>query len=259
LINRGLFVRILDKALAELERVYRQPVEIEFTLSIIDDDQAKLNLLQCRPMGIAAEAKKIAGRPQEVEKHHILFETANFLGAGTVPGIQFIAYVDAKAYEGIEDLTRKKSIGRVIGAVNNFVLQKRKKFIIIGPGRWGSSNISLGVNVSYADISHASALVEMAHESAGQAPEVSYGTHFFLDLVESQIIYLAVSPEAEKNYFNRKFIDGAENLLKEYLPAYQDFADVVKLIDVKKASGQMALKIVADPGRQKAVCHLAKS
>ena len=69
------------------------------------------------------------------------------------------------------------------------------RILMMGPGRWGSSNIDLGVNVTYADIDNTAVLVEMAREEAGQVPEVSYGTHFFLDLVEAQIIYLPVYPE----------------------------------------------------------------
>jgi len=65
----------------------------------------------------------------------------------------------------------------------------------MGPGRWGSTNIELGVNTGYADIDNASVLVEVAREKAGQRPEVSYGTHFFQDLIESNILYLPVYPD----------------------------------------------------------------
>ena len=82
----------------------------------------------------------------------------------------------------------------------------------MGPGRRGSSSIDLGVNVSYADINKTRVLVEMAREEAGHAPEVAYGTHFFQDLVEDEIVYLPeLNPDDIEAQFNDKFFGGAAN------------------------------------------------
>jgi len=131
--------------------------------------------------------------------------------------------------------------------------------MLMGPGRWGSSNISLGVNTSYADINNMSALVEIGLESAGHVPELSYGTHFFLDLVESQIIYLPVYPDDPAADFNFSFFEFAPNSLGDILPDCLQYRDFVKVIDVPAASGNRFASIIADAESQKAVCFLEEA
>jgi len=80
-----------------------------------------------------------------------------------------------------------------------------------------------------------------------QQPEVSYGTHFFQDLVEGQIIYLPVYPDDPKTMFNSSFFEGSPNILTDLLPDSRAFKDVVKIIDVPKAAGGTYAKVVADP------------
>jgi hypothetical protein len=129
---------------------------------------------------------------------------------------------------------------------------------MMGPGRWGTSNIDLGVNVSYADIDNASVLVEVALEEAGHVPEVSYGTHFFHDLVEGQIIYLPLFPDDAAAEFKEKFFETAPNALLEYLPHAAGFESVLRLIDVPKATSGAFTQVVADSQRRQAVCFLNK-
>jgi pyruvate,water dikinase len=72
-------------------------------------------------------------------------------------------------------------------------------YILMGPGRWGSNNIDLGVNITYSDIDNTAVLVEIAREGGGHTPEVSHGTHFFQDLVEGHIIYIPVYPDTPES------------------------------------------------------------
>jgi len=127
----------------------------------------------------------------------------------------------------------------------------------MGPGRFGSSNIDLGVNVTYADIENAAVLVEVAREEAGQMPEVSYGTHFFLDLVESETIYLAIYPADRGAEFNKGFFEEAPNVLCDLVPGMEEFADLVRVIDVCALTGGKYAQVVADPHTQRAMCFLA--
>lgn len=128
---------------------------------------------------------------------------------------------------------------------------------MVGPGRWGSSNISMGVNVSYGDINNTSVLVEVGKEEAGHAPEVSYGTHFFQDLVEAKIIYLPVFPPDPAAEFNAGFFEKSRNSLAAFCPEVKDFEDVVKLIDIPEVTRGLRVQVLADPRHQKAVCFLA--
>jgi pyruvate,water dikinase len=126
----------------------------------------------------------------------------------------------------------------------------------MGPGRWGSNNIDLGINVSYADISNSAVLVEIAYEEAGHEPEVSYGTHFFLDLVEAEIIYLPVYPDDTGSQFNVEFFVRSPNLLDALLPEYRDFSDVVHVISVPDVARGAYAHVVADLQTRSAVCFL---
>ena len=129
----------------------------------------------------------------------------------------------------------------------------------MGPGRWGSNNIQLGVNVGYADIDATAVLVEIAREEAGHVPEVSYGTHFFQDLVESDILYLPVYPGDEATDFNTEFFAQSPNVLRDLLPELSNFEDIVHVIDVPAATGGALAKVIADPETRNAVCFLDRS
>jgi hypothetical protein len=127
--------------------------------------------------------------------------------------------------------------------------------MMVGPGRWGSSNLELGVNVGYADIDHAGVLVELAREEAGHVPEVSYGTHFFQDLVEQQIIYLPIFPNDKAACFNSDFFDKSPNLLTKLLPDFAAYEPLLKVLDVVALRGCSA-HVAAVPEEHQAVCYL---
>jgi len=127
--------------------------------------------------------------------------------------------------------------------------------MMMGPGRWGSGNLNLGVNASYSDISNTTVLVELAREEAGQIPEVSYGTHFFLDLVEAQIIYLPVYPGDSEAEFNREAFKGLPNVLTDLLPELEKFREIVSVFDPPATTGGLYARVVADPQTQRAVCY----
>jgi len=128
--------------------------------------------------------------------------------------------------------------------------------MMMGPGRWGSSNIDLGVNVGYADIDNASVLVEIAREERGHIPEVSYGTHFFQDLVEGGIMYLPIYPSEPDTRFNEPFFNGTDNVLPDLMPELAEYADLLTLIDISRCGNAQCAHILADPREHKAVCFL---
>jgi hypothetical protein len=98
--------------------------------------------------------------------------------------------------------------------------------------------------------------VEVALEESGHVPEVSYGTHFFHDLVEAQIIYLPVYPDDATAEFRKKFFETAPNVLLELLPHAVEYESVLRLIDVPEASDGAFAQVVADPQRRDAICFL---
>ena len=112
------------------------------------------------------------------------------------------------------------------------------------------------MNVSYADINKTRVLVDGTPEEAGHVPEVSYGTHFFQDLVEDEIVYLPVYPDDIEAQFYDKFFGGAANSLLGLLPDAKGFEECIDVIDVRASTAGLQAHVVADPHNQWAVCYL---
>jgi pyruvate,water dikinase len=256
LVSRTDFVPLMGKLLARLEEAYRQPVDVEFTASVDAGDRIRINLLQCRPLFTPGSLVDVSV-PTSLERQQILFRSHRMICGGLVERIRYILYIDPQRYNRLGP-EAKKSLGRLVGQINRHPAIKTDKIIMMGPGRWGSGNIDLGVNVTYADIDNAAVLVEVALEEAGHVPEVSYGTHFFQDLVEGQIIYLPVYPDDAATEFQREFFETAPNNLLKLFPHAGDYEPILRLIDVIKTTGGMSAQVVADQQRRQAVCFLDK-
>jgi pyruvate,water dikinase len=219
------------------------------------EDRVRINLLQCRPMRFPGAAERVQ-LPEGIPPEHIIFRSVRTISGGVTPPIRYLLYIDPERYGAIDSTEAKKSLGRVVGRINEHPDVARGRILMMGPGRWGSSNINLGVNVTYADINHTTVLVEMAREEAGQAPEVSYGTHFFLDLVEAQIIYMPVFPNDPEAEFNREAFAGLPNVFKDLLPDAERFEEFIRVFDLPATTGGLYAHVVADPQSQRAVCFL---
>lgn len=256
LIARTDFVGLLGGMLEVLEEAYGEPVDTEFTARVDAAGRVKIDLLQCRPLRLPGVSGPLA-IPEDLPRERVLFRAGRFISGGEVSDIRHILYIDPRRYAAVEDLALKRSIGRLVGRINRHPDVAQGKVLMMGPGRWGSNTVDLGVNVGYADIDRAAVLVELAREEAGHVPEVSYGTHFFQDLVEQEIIYLPVYPDDAEAWFNTAFFDASPNALTRLFPGTEEFAPVVKLIDVPEASGGAHARVVADPESRRAVCYLA--
>jgi hypothetical protein len=255
LIGRTDFVKIVDRILVALEHAYGHPVDTEFTAHVDPRGRVRINLLQCRPLWLPGAPGGVR-IPPDIPPARMLFQSDRFISGGDVRNIRFILFIDPRWHAAITDAALKRSLGRMVGRINELPAIEKGKVIMVGPGRWGSSNMDLGVNVGYADIDHASVLVELAREEAGHIPEVSYGTHFFQDLVEQQIIYLPVYPDDTEAGFNADFFEQSPNALPELLPDARHYEHVIKVIDVPAVAAGAHACVIADPESRRAVCFL---
>jgi len=252
------FTTMMRNLLAFLEKRYARPVDIEYTVEVTrtwPKTAYRLSLLQCRPLS-QHETERPRRIPKDIPQADQLFFANRQIPQGVVEGVRYIVYVNPDTYYQEPELHRRLEVGRVIGRLNERL--KDEVFVLIGPGRWGTSDIHLGVKVSYADIYNSRALIEMAIGSTGSGPEMAYGTHFFQDLVESQIYPLALFPEENGTFFNRDFFDNEENCLPDLLPQDAEMADLVKVIDVPAASGGRQLEIVMDADHDEALGYLRR-
>jgi hypothetical protein len=259
LVKDSTFMSEMKVLLKTLERYYQYPIDVEFAVDILTDHprpEYSFHLLQCRPL-INQEWGEQLQLPADVPEADKLFSANKLVPQGVVSNINYIVYVDPEVYGRISERSVKLEIGRIIGRLNKRL--ENERFILMGPGRWGSSNIDLGVKVTYADIYNTRVLVEIAMGVGGETPEVSYGTHFFQDLVESSIYPFPLYPNDKGVIFNRPFLERVPNVLSELLPDDAPYADYVKVIDVGAASGGRFLEIVMDGEQEQALAYLTKT
>jgi len=231
-----------------LSQSLKVPVDIEFACNGKD-----IYLLQCRPQSSGSESVA-AIIPKEMAKERIVFTANKYISNGKVPGIDYLVYVEPEKYAELENLENLKSIGYAVGKLNKVLPKKR--FILMGPGRWGSrGDIRLGVSVTYADINNTAMLIEIARSKGNYVPDLSFGTHFFQDLVESGIRYLPLYPDEKGIIFNEEIMK-KHNSLPDILPEYAQFNDVIKVINIPETTGGMILRILLNADDEEAVGYL---
>jgi hypothetical protein len=99
-------------------------------------------------------------------------------------------------------------------------------------------------------------VIEIAHKHDDYLPEPSFGTHFFLDLVEASIRYLPIYPNDPQVIFNEDFLSNQDNILPELLPDFAHLAEVIRLIDVSAASGGKVLQVYMNANSEEAIAIL---
>ena len=233
LINDSDFIKQIKSAISVLEQEFDFPVDLEFA-----HDGDDLYLLQCRKQS-NGKIRKPADIPYNLPKEKTLFTAEKHITNGTLTNITHVVYVDPHKYNQITDYTDLLAVGKAVGKLNK-ILPKRQ-FILMGPGRWGSrGDIKLGVSITYSEINNTAMLIEIARKHKGYVPELSFGTHFFQDLVEADILYLPLYPDDYGIVFNDDFFIESTNMFSSLLPEYSHLDHVIKVIDVKNhANGNM--------------------
>lgn len=254
------FVGLMSTALKRLETTYERPVDIEFVVDIFPkypQTEYQLRILQCRPLSQRPEDGAVT-IPKNIPDEAILFTADRLIPDGRAEGVRYIVYVEPEKYYTIGDHVLKQELGRAVGRLNKRL--EGEAFILMGPGRWGSVNIDLGVHVTYADIFNTKVLIEVAVAHNGSIPELSYGTHFFQDLVEAGIHSLALDLSQPDSgcRFNWQFFRDAPNLLAEVSPEDANLAPYLKVIDLDSCANRRRLNILMDGANDIAIGYLAR-
>ncbi len=246
LVSDTPFMAKMRAMLGLLREKIGSPVDVEFA-----SDGRDLYLLQCRPQSFSSDAVPSA-IPRDVPLDRVVFAANKYVSNGRVPDITHVVFVDPEQYSRLGNLDDLKDVGRAVGRLNTRL--PRRQFILIGPGRWGSrGDIKLGVNVTYSDINNTSLLMEIAARKGNYVPDLSFGTHFFQDLVEAGIRYLPLFPGESGQVFNELFLRRAPNILAELVPEYAHLSDVVRVIDVPRATDGQILQVLMNADLDEAV------
>jgi hypothetical protein len=247
---RSSFPRDLKLMLDLLEEGLGEPVDVEFA-----HDGENFYMLQCRALSRGTSAQRVEV-PLEVSQEKKVFSANRYVQMGQAPDLEYVVLVDPRDYETLETREEMIRVARAVGAVNKALPQRR--FLLMGPGRWGSrGDIKLGVPVTYADICHTSILVEIARQKGSYLPDVSFGTHFFNDLVESGINYLPLYPDDPEVVWNEEFLNNSPNCLAEVAPEYADMENVVRVIHVPAVTNGECLQVIMDAETDQALAFLA--
>jgi pyruvate, water dikinase len=246
LVERTDFIPQMKAMLSILQDALGMPVDLEFA-----HDGERLYLLQCRPQSRMGDEGQVT-IPSKVPFDRKMFSASKYVTNGHVEGIRYIVYVDPEEYRTIPDLADLHGIAEAVSHLNQVL--PRRKFILMGPGRWGSrGDVTLGVGITYSGINNTSLLVEIARKKGNYVPDLSFGTHFFQDLVEARIHYLALYPDDEGNLFNEAFFRDSPSVLLQLLPEHGRLERAVRVIDVEQIFPGCEFNVVMDADKDRAL------
>jgi hypothetical protein len=261
LLRRTRFAERMTELLSSLERAYRAPVDVEFTLKLEHPESSKpqvnICILQCRPQSHLVATEQIP-IPTDLPKADIIFTTRFVVPQGHIDRVNYVIFVPHEGYFTLQTPAARRELARAVGKLNS--LLKNEPFICVGPGRWGSTNADLGVPIDFGDIYNTRALVELSGHGIGPAPEPSLGTHFFQDLLESQIYPLAISLDDDQAVFNREFFYNLPNHLAEWIPASadNDMQSSLRLIKVSDYRAGWSMRVLMNEEKSLAQAYMVK-
>ncbi len=202
-LSHGTFplAEILDNLLRLGEQAMNNPVEIEFA---VDTDKTgskftHFNLLQIRP--IVVNEQSIHARIDKVNQDEVIVYSEKALGNGSYNNISDIIYVKPESFKTSETV----QIAAELETMNSEFLKNQCQYVLIGPGRWGSSDPWLGIPIKWANISAARIIVESGLENFRVDP--SQGTHFFHNLTTFGVGYLTINPYINDGIYNIDFLN----------------------------------------------------
>ncbi len=247
LLEESPFPHLMREMLTLLSGVYEYPVDIEFTANFTDEEQFKVNLVQCRPLQTHGLGESVSIPELPEEKVCFFASKGHFMGGNVQLPVDYVVFVHPRAYMQRSEQD-KYGVARQIGRVNAAL--KERHTMLVGPGRWGTTTPSLGVPVHFSELSHMSVICEVASEASGFMPELSYGSHFFQDIVESGIFYAALFDGRDEVTYRPQIVLERENLLTSLLPGSDKFTDV---IHIARTDG---MQLYSDIVTQRVLCCL---
>jgi len=248
------FVRDMREALATLEQAYEYPVDVEFTLNFLDDRSYRIHLVQCRPLPVKGTDTP---RPPEVEiprSRAIIEASGAVVGHSRHAKISRFVYVAPQLYSRLS-LQDRYEVARLLGKINQACESLMDgSLMFLGPGRWGTSDPFLGIPVAFVEVNRAAVLCEIVQMHENLVPDVSLGTHFLNELVETDMLYLALFPDRGNNYLRTDLFENSPNRLLQLVPKAGRWVDAVKVVDAcELPCGGVFLN--ADAFKQKVVCY----
>ncbi len=253
LIHGTAFISTMRSLMATLQEAYQNPVDVEFTVNLDGDGKFRINLVQCRPLQTSVNGTVLdmplltAPDPEKI----ILETRGAIIGRNTIMRLDQIIYIDPEGYSALGEQDRHY-VARLIGRLTHLNQNRGKHIMLIGPGRWGTSMASLGIPVKFAEINTVSVLCEIVEMRPNLVPDVSLGTHFFNDIVETDMLYIAVHPRKPGNTLNTEYLGSTMNVFESLLPRESRYGPIIRVIDRESLPIKTRFILYADSLRQHA-------
>lgn len=231
---------ILQKILKVGQEEMGRAVEIEFAADLKDKGESSFYLLQIRPI-VQNKELQVDGLSQIKSEDEILHSNTA-LGHGVFSDVYDIVYVKTKNFNAANN----SKIAIEIESVNSDFLNRGKNYVLVGPGRWGSSDPWLGVPVKWSQISNAQVLVELSLDNYKVEP--SQGTHFFQNLTSFGIGYFSINPYIQNDgLFDEDYLEKQVAVQETEYIRHVHFQDpIVIKIDGKKNEGVVLKPNIGD-------------
>lgn len=226
LLEDRAFTGMMRRLLKTLERVYENPVDIEYAVNLDERGDFVVNLLQCRPLYLGRRGEQVDLGSLQLKE--TLFDiTDSSMGPSGKREIDAVVLVDPEGYY-LYPYARKYDVAAAVGKLNRHFREQGKKTLLLTPGRIGTSSPELGVPVSFAEIAGCAAVCEVSDARAGYQPELSYGSHMFQDLVEAEIFYGAIWNNEKTRVYRPESLEQCPNLLGEICPEFETLSEMVR-------------------------------
>jgi hypothetical protein len=205
--NRYPLAQIIQNVLEICKKELMCDIEMEFAADIEKRDggtRFNFKLLQVRPVGEYSTDNSISIDKVSEDIPHCILRSSKALGSGCVEGMQYIVHVPSDIF----DSAMTREMAQEISEYNELLRQEGSNYLLIGPGRWGSSDPWLGIPVQWTDISEARMIVETA--IPGYQIEPSQGTHFFQNITSLGVGYLTIDTVRGDGFVDEKAISAME-------------------------------------------------
>ena len=231
LVEKENIMHQLRDILQTIQETYRYPVDTEFTINLSENGDYVINILQCRPLQVFQDSEA-AKMPEDVDPETVLFECRHSaMGLSRSIRLDLVVYVDPVKYYRMP-YRDKPRVAQAVSSVNGSMRGKGKTMLLMAPGRIGTSSPELGVPTAFYDISEFAAICEIANSEAGYNPELSYGSHFFQDLVESGILYNAIFENEKTVAFHPERLAAFRDAFGELVKDGDGLEEIVRVYDV---------------------------
>jgi hypothetical protein len=219
-VSNKKLMNTLSRILKVLNNQYNTSVDIEFTINFSPEGYFLINLLQCRPLYIWRN--NISGHiPQYKEDELLIKSHDTFMGNTSCINVDYIIYVDSEKYHALS-YKMKSSVASAIGKINKHFKDSNKNILLLTPGRIGTSSNEFGLTVNFAEISNFRVICEYSDKRIGFAPEFSFGSHMFQDLVENEFFYIAID-ESNNSLLNKSLLSSLNDVSKDFPKNQEDY------------------------------------